>query len=329
MKSSTSLRRERFLQLSQLPVAVRLGRFDAEILYWGFFEPRWWRNFLHTHSFFEICYAYAGQGVFRMLGVDRKVRAGDLFVARPTEPHEIISSRKRPLGIYFWAYTLLPLAAHRTTRPAATGVDALFDAFAASGISISRAPRSIPQTLEHLADEADARRPGYGLAIESLVSKLLLDTARALAPPSLPVEIIDPPATDPAGAVVRTATRYLRDNFARPIGIRDVAAQVHVSERHLSRLFLAATHRSVIDHLIEIRLAAAKQLLLDRDRPIKSIAAEVGYPDVRYFITLFHRHAGTTPARWRATGGTKFLPPNRQNPPKKTPTNAKPADFRK
>ena len=81
---------------------ITLSRWSAEILYWGFFEPKWWRNYLHTHSFFEICYAYAGEGTFRMNGADYKIRAGDVFVAKPTEPHEIVSSqRKHPLGDLF------------------------------------------------------------------------------------------------------------------------------------------------------------------------------------------------------------------------------------
>ena len=152
MKRSFARSREEFLQLSQLPVSVDLGRFHSEIRYWGFFEPRWWRNYLHTHSFFEVCYAYAGEGVFRMLGHDYKVRAGDLFVAKPSEPHEIISSRKKPLGIYFWAYTLVPT--QKKSPGSDGGSDVLLDAFGASTRWVSRAARSMPPTL------SDAGRRG-------------------------------------------------------------------------------------------------------------------------------------------------------------------------
>jgi AraC family L-rhamnose operon transcriptional activator RhaR len=303
MKPSYAQQRERFMQLALLPVAVSLGRFRAEILYWGFFEPKWWRNYLHTHSFFEICYAYTGEGVFRMRGEDQKVRRGDLFIATPGQPHEIISSRKKPLGIYFWAHTLVP----GTTRRSGDAIDGLLEAFAASTTWVARAPRSIAPTLQMLEDEASSRRPGYPRAIESLVSKLMLDTARAVTPRGLPGDIVSPPAAGASDAIVRTTLQYLRDNFGRPIGLRDIAAQVHVSERHLSRLFMSATGTSVIDQLIAIRMDAAKQMLLDREQPIKNIASAVGYPDVRYFITLFGKQTGTTPARWRATGGTRFL----------------------
>lgn len=54
----TEVPRHRFIDLAILPVSLRLGRFSAQLLSWGFFRPRWWRNYLHMHSFFEICYAY-------------------------------------------------------------------------------------------------------------------------------------------------------------------------------------------------------------------------------------------------------------------------------
>ncbi|HLL90043.1 MAG TPA: helix-turn-helix transcriptional regulator [Tepidisphaeraceae bacterium] len=107
---------------------------------------------------------------------------------------------------------------------------------------------------------------------------------------------------------MQTAVTYLRDNLARPIGVRDIAAQVNLSERHLARTFRAATGRSVLDYLTGLRVDAAAQMLLaDVERPVKQIAATVGYPDVRYFTTLFGRHTGTTPAAYRAAGGTRHF----------------------
>ena len=98
-----------------------------------------------------------------------------------------------------------------------------------------------------------------------------------------------------------------RAQLARPIQIRDVAAQVHLSERHLSRLFQQVTGSSLLDYLTTLRVQAASQLLLDRTLAIKNIAREVGYPDVHYFTTLFRRRTGQTPAVFREAGGTQFL----------------------
>jgi AraC-like DNA-binding protein len=298
----------RFTELNALPIALRLGSFKAEMIYWGFFSPKWWRNYLHTHSFYEICYAYAGTGTFEMLGKVQRVRAGDVFIAKPGEPHEIICSRENPLGIYFWGYSLVP-DRPRGSATVDAQVDALLDGYAQSRKWVSRrGGRTIQRTLELLNGEIAAKQAGYASSINGLAAKLLLDTARSVVDHATagPEPMLTPgrSATD---AVVQTAVRYLRDNYSRPIGLRDLAAQVHLSERHLSRLFQSRIGASIVDHLTSIRIDAACQLLMAREMPIKQIAVACGYPDVHYFTTLFRKKTGLAPAAYREAGGTKFL----------------------
>lgn len=299
-----SVPRGRFTDLNALPLSFQLGSFSGQILGWGFFEPRWWRNYLHSHSFFEICYAFQGCGTFRMLGDDYSVQAGDVFVAKPSEPHEIISSHDDPLGIYFWSYTLVPLAERAVQSKA---IDTLLDRFLASRTWVSQRARGMRQTLELLTEEVVLREPGHREAIDGLLVKLLLDTARAVTDA--------PPATGPAGAAKRSPAevvaqqigQYLRDNYSRPIAIRDVAAQVHLSERHTSRLFQQVMGVSIMEHLAALRMDVATQLLLNPTLSIKEIAEASGYPDVRHFTTVFRRQTGLTPAVFRQKGGTSFL----------------------
>src|SRR5579875_3041730 len=86
-----------FAELSRLAMTVPMGNYRAPMRSWGFIEPKWWRNHLHTHTFYEVCYAYAGMGTFAINGKVHEVRKGHVFVAKPGEPHEIISSRAKPL----------------------------------------------------------------------------------------------------------------------------------------------------------------------------------------------------------------------------------------
>jgi AraC family L-rhamnose operon transcriptional activator RhaR len=105
--------------------------------------------------------------------------------------------------------------------------------------------------------------------------------------------------------------QYLHDNYNRPIKMRDVAAQVHLSERHTSRLFLQVTGTSIKARLTALRVEAASQLLLSGRRPVKEVAEASGFPDVQHFTTLFRRHTGLTPAAFRQRGGTTFADPTR------------------
>ncbi|WP_201379375.1 AraC family transcriptional regulator [Ktedonobacter sp. SOSP1-52] len=274
---------------------------------WGFIGPRWWRNYLHTHSFFEVCYAFQGQGLFRFAGVDYAVQAGDVFIAKPGVAHEIISSEEDPLGIYFWSYTLYERA--DAYNAPASGVDELLRAYLASPSVVSARTTAMLRTLELLTEEGTRREPGYLQVVEGLVIKLLLDTARSVVDTSDLCEPLPTPVRSPEEAVTQTIKRYLYDNYARPITMRDLAAQVHLSERHTARLFRKVTGDSIMDYLTRLRLEMAAQLLLDRQArmPIKEIAQACGYPDVRYFTTLFRQRTGLTPALFRQQGGTRFF----------------------
>lgn len=293
--------RSRFTDLAHLSLTFQVGNFHSEILGWGFFEPEWWRNYLHVHSFFEICYAFAGRGLFRINQVDYDVRAGDIFVAKPGEPHEIISTEDDPLGIYFWSYTLTPSLASRVDTEA---TDGLLKAFLVSERWVSPYSELQP-LLDLLTEEAALRRPGYDQVIQGLLVKLLLDTARAVV--NLPDSKAVSPARTHAEQIAQKIVRYLHDNYNRRVLVRDVAAQVHLSERHTNRIFQEVMGVAIVEYLTELRLEIAAQRLLDRGLSVKAVAHASGYPDVHYFTTLFRRRTGMTPSTFQQKGGTSFF----------------------
>ncbi len=302
--------RGRWRELWRRKFAFRLGRVGVEMLGGGFYEPCYWRNYLHRHSFYEICYAYRGQGVFRMEGAELPVAEGDIFVAKPGEVHEIISARRNAMGIYFWSFALnFPSReterGHRPTE-AEAATTALLERFAASRVWVSRRTESLPATLELLTAETIRGEAGLPEAVSGLLGKLILDTARSVTD-AQPAPAGEAPARTPAEAQVRQALRFLRDNYARPITSVDVAAQLHLSRRQLSRLFRSCRGQTVQECLVEIRLETARRLLLDPAQSIKQVALACGYADYRHFLTLFRQHVGATPAAFRRGRGTVSL----------------------
>jgi AraC-like DNA-binding protein len=305
--------RAHFSDLKNVDLSLALGPVVADFIDWWLIEPKWWRNYLHSHSFYEICYAFVGRGRFTINGRTQTVRRGDVFVAKPNEPHEIVSSRSAPLGIYFWSYTLVP-AAKRPPRPVDAATDELLRAFIGTTTLPAGPAPHMAQTIAMLTDEIARQWPGCLPVIEALTRKLLLDTARAVVPEGTRPTMLPAVSRSEADRIAQAALRYVHDNLARPISVRDVAAQVQLSERHLERLVRKETGRTVLQHLTAARVDAAAQQLLDHDVPIKQIAAGVGYQDVRYFTTLFRKRTGMTPARFRAAGGTTHFTAMRHAP---------------
>jgi AraC-like DNA-binding protein/mannose-6-phosphate isomerase-like protein (cupin superfamily) len=300
----------KFNEISQLPVSAHFGGHQAQFLYCGVLAKKWWRNYLHMHSFFEVCHVFEGKGTFFINGNEYPVAPGDTLIAKPREPHEIISSRRQPLGIYFWAYMLTATA----DKPNHGG-DALFELmrrFPSSTKPIVRV-KGLDQVLKLMTQEVAHAAPGYLEMINNLAAKAIVDTARAALPGVVAPEKAAAQTRSFGESVVQTAIQYLGDNLARRFEVRDVAAQVNLSERQLRRVFLRYTGTSILAHLTNLRIERAMQLLLNTDMPIKQIATAVGYPDTHYFTTLFGRETRTTPAAFRRKKGTEFLRRRRRN----------------
>jgi AraC-like DNA-binding protein len=288
---------ERFVDLWGLLEFCEVGDFRADFVSWGFYRTEYWRNYSHSHSFYEVCLAYSGEGRFTCGPAEYDVSAGDLFLARPGDVHEIESSRSSPLGIAFWGFTFRP-------RSVVFGTGWWSGLNRADGPVMSRQLGGLPGVVTALAGEAAEPRSGYGEAVAALGAALVLDTARAFA---LDQDLSVAPVVRERGLVVVEAMqRHLLDNLARPVTVREVAAAVHLSERHAERLFRQVVGASMMSTLRRMRLGLAAQLLLERSRTITQIAHACGYSDVRPFSTAFKRHYGRTPGEFRRTGGTSF-----------------------
>ena len=78
-----------------------------------------------------------------------------------------------------------------------------------------------------------------------------------------------------------------------------VAAQLGMAESTLRRRFRESTGMPPHEFVLQARVAEARRLLGETDRPIKSIAQELGYRDVYVFSRQFKKLAGVPPAMYR------------------------------
>lgn len=286
-------------------LAGRLDRctvdgFGVDFVSWGFYRPSVWRNYWHTHSFYEVCLAYSGEGTFEVGDQLMPITAGSVFVARPGDLHQIVAGRSTPLGIAFWGFTLV---AGRGATPARPGWWS--GLIRADRRYVSDQLGRLPSVLTDLAVELDRPRSGQQATLQALGARLVVETARAFAGED--DLVIESPVEDRPSVLVSVMERYLLDNLALPISVRDVAAQAHLSERHAERLYSAQTGDSLMSALRRFRLERAAHLLLDGDLSVTEIGRHCGYPQPRPFITAFGRQYGQPPRVFRRNGGTLHL----------------------
>lgn len=95
------------------------------------------------------------------------------------------------------------------------------------------------------------------------------------------------------------ALRYIREHYHQSITLEDVASHVHISPFYLSHLFREELGITYVEHLTQVRMEKARQMLRGTLLPISQVAARCGYEDSSYFCKVFKRIMKVTPNQYR------------------------------
>ena len=94
---------------------------------------------------------------------------------------------------------------------------------------------------------------------------------------------------------------YMKANFKRDIFMQQVAYEMNYSIAHFCRLFKSCFNKNFVTYLTEMRIKAAKDLLMNPTVSIKSIGEKVGYKDSSHFTKAFKRILGVSPSEYRCS----------------------------
>ncbi|MFC7624186.1 helix-turn-helix domain-containing protein [Microlunatus sp. GCM10028923] len=100
---------------------------------------------------------------------------------------------------------------------------------------------------------------------------------------------------------VRAAQDHLREHFADPVRVGDLARLAGLSPSHFAALFRRATGSGVIEYVKRLRMARARELLATTTAGVREIAGEVGYDDPFYFSRQFRAVHGCSPTTYRTS----------------------------
>ncbi len=99
---------------------------------------------------------------------------------------------------------------------------------------------------------------------------------------------------------VHRAQDAIAQDPARSWSVDDLAAQAHVSARHLTRLFAEHAGISVVGYQQRLRVARARELLAERQLSVERVAELAGFASARDFRRVWQRYEGGTPSKRRA-----------------------------
>ncbi|MFJ5550974.1 GlxA family transcriptional regulator [Streptomyces sp. NPDC093225] len=113
-----------------------------------------------------------------------------------------------------------------------------------------------------------------------------------------PATTADATAT-PAGDRIDELRGWIGEHLTDDLSADALAARLHLSVRHFSRLFRRRTSTTPAAYVESARLEAARRLLQDGDHGLPEVAALSGLGSVESLHRSFRRRLGTTPAEYR------------------------------
>ncbi len=96
---------------------------------------------------------------------------------------------------------------------------------------------------------------------------------------------------------VATSIFMLRDNYAQPIRIEQLAEAAHMSPSSFHQHFKALTSTTPLQYQKQLRLIEARRLMLTEAANVETAAYQVGYESPSQFSREYSRMFGTPPKR--------------------------------
>lgn len=92
---------------------------------------------------------------------------------------------------------------------------------------------------------------------------------------------------------------YIKQNYSEVLTLKDTAEHFGLSQEHFSRSFKNYMGLTFTRYVKNMRVAKARELLIETDLNILDIANQVGEPDAKAFISDFKKEYSITPHQYR------------------------------
>ncbi len=253
----------------------------------------------HHHQVFHVILYVYGSGNFRCEGKTIEANRGTLVLTSPGIPHCFASTA---MSMVVYHELTFSLKDHGNT--ADLSFNALFNHYFAGKRKVLNFPLALSEReceeLEEKFFELEKALRHYqdeNLFFPYKHAAALLEQVYLLGYAAVDADRItrQPPPN------IMIARGLLERELNQPLRLRDVARKTGTSPEHLCREFKKIFGISPLHYRLQMRITAAERLLAYSTRPLKDIAAELGFTDEHHFSKTFKKINGEPPGRFRAS----------------------------
>ena len=103
---------------------------------------------------------------------------------------------------------------------------------------------------------------------------------------------------------------YVNEHYTEKLSAEKIAQDLKVGKTQLYELSRELYGCGIAQKIRALRIEKAKSLLFkSKDLPLSEVAFQCGFEDYNYFITVFRREVGLSPAVWRRKNSGSGISP--------------------
>jgi AraC-like DNA-binding protein len=257
-------------------------------------EPGWDWSPLRPVPDYDLWYAIEGKGQMIINGVSYAIVKGSCFLIRPSDEVKATQDLDHRLTVIFIHFTIQP------------GRDVVLP-----DRHVRLEDTVLPETcLQRIVDLQLREEVRQEEEFDLLIKLVLLHMLRQQT------SGVHSPISHMHKQLIHKVIDEMRDQSGKMITVAGMAAEVNVSPRYLSQLFMKYTGISLREYITRVRMERARFLLSETTMNITEVSNALGFTDVYHFSKMFKAHNGAPPSRFRYKGRSAKSDYGNLKPPK-------------
>jgi YesN/AraC family two-component response regulator len=284
---------------------LHLGAYDFIILYAELLNEET-IEFRNSHLAHEIYYVLDGELTIRLEDAQIDMNSGDMLFIAPNVMHQVIHSPYGKSEYFAFVFEFKPVK--RTYHLMGANVIEcneivrLLDHVASDGYACVRGNQDAKNLLYDIQAELKNKALGWSMITNMAYFRFLVNAVRTLPITSC----IESEESENLNLAIE-ASKYIHNHYAENITLQSAADHLHISSRHVNRVFKKMFGTTFAKTLRQLRFRYAKQYLSTTDYPVEMITGMVGLNSVQSLRKLFTQYEGITITEFK-----KSLPPDRR-----------------
>lgn len=150
----------------------------------------------------------------------------------------------------------------------------------------------VEHIFEKMILEHSLKQMAYEEYTAALLLRLLVTVARKKA-------LVENKLQGEYSRYIQHALLYMYNHLQKSPSVKEISHEIGLCEGYFSHLFSAVMGMSPYAYMMTLRIEKAKDLLLNTDRFVSEIYADVGFVDQSHFSHFFKKKVGMSPSEYR------------------------------